>query len=102
MQNAPMVRPDDSREIASAMCRPMRSCRTMTGRMSAAAANSIRWLTGYPARTLMPSRFMISAMAAPSFMPVLPVGLLLAVGAVASRLFLDVVAVGLRDDGPVA
>jgi len=41
MQNAPMLWPDVRREIASAMCTPMRSCRTITGRMSAAAANSM-------------------------------------------------------------
>jgi D-alanine-D-alanine ligase len=32
----------NEREIASAMCRPMRSWRTMIGRMSTAAANSMR------------------------------------------------------------
>src|SRR6266446_6324554 len=42
MQKAPMVRPDVTREIASAMCSLMRSCRTITGRMSALAACSIR------------------------------------------------------------
>ncbi len=46
MQKAPTVRPEVTREMASAMCKPMRSWRTITGRMSAAAANSIRWLTG--------------------------------------------------------
>ena len=34
--------PEVTREIASAMCMPMRSWRTITGRMSALAANSIR------------------------------------------------------------
>jgi len=38
--------PKVTRDIASAMCRPMRSCRTITGRMSAAAACSMMWLTG--------------------------------------------------------
>ena len=38
--------PEVTREIASAMWMPMRSCRTMIGRMSAFAAYSIRWLTG--------------------------------------------------------
>src|SRR5207244_4109989 len=47
---------------------PMRSWRTITGRMSAAAANSMRWLTGKPARISTPSRLRISAMAAPTFM----------------------------------
>ena len=35
-----------TREIASAMCRPIRSWRTMIGRIFCAAANSIRWFTG--------------------------------------------------------
>ena len=67
MQKAPMLAPEVTREIASAMCRPMRSWRTMIGRMSAAAASSIRWLTGYAQRISMPSRFMISAIASPTF-----------------------------------
>ena len=36
MQNTPILRPEVRREMASAMCRPMRSWRTMIGRMSAA------------------------------------------------------------------
>ena len=31
MQKAPMLRPEVTREIASAMWMPMRSCRTITG-----------------------------------------------------------------------
>ncbi|MGY3195903.1 hypothetical protein ACVIWU_005269 [Bradyrhizobium sp. USDA 4509] len=46
MQKAPIFSPEVTREIASAMCTPMRSWRTITGRMSALAAYSIRWLTG--------------------------------------------------------
>jgi len=40
--DAPMLRPDVTREIASAMWMPTRSRRTMTGRISAFAACSIR------------------------------------------------------------
>ena len=46
MQKAPMVSPEVTREIASAMCMPIRSWRTMIGRILALAACSIRWLTG--------------------------------------------------------
>ena len=42
MQNTPIRRPLVSRDMASAMCRPMRSWRTMMGRMSTAAQASIR------------------------------------------------------------
>ena len=46
MQKAPSVRPEERREMASAIWSPIRSCRTITGRMSMAAQNSMRWLTG--------------------------------------------------------
>jgi hypothetical protein len=42
MQKAPSLRPEESREMASAMWMPVRSWRTITGRILAAAAYSIR------------------------------------------------------------
>ncbi len=42
----PIFRPDVIRLTASAMCSPVRSCRTMMVRMSAAAAASSTWFTG--------------------------------------------------------
>ncbi len=44
--NTPIFAPLVSRDMASAMCRPMRSWRTMIGRMPMRAASSSRWLTG--------------------------------------------------------
>ena len=46
MANTPMRSADDTRLIASAMCRPVRSWRTMIVRMSASAAASMIGLTG--------------------------------------------------------
>ena len=44
--NTPIFRPDVTRDTASAMCRPVRSWRTMIVRMSTSAADSMMWLTG--------------------------------------------------------
>ena len=46
MQKTPNFSPELIREYASAMCRPMRSWRTMTVRMFSSAAASISGLTG--------------------------------------------------------
>src|SRR5262245_64383344 len=56
------------RLTASAMCRPVRSWRTMIVRMSASAAASMIGLTGYPMRNFTPSRLRTSATAAAAFM----------------------------------
>jgi hypothetical protein len=44
--NTPTFLPQVSRDMASAMCSPTRSWRTMIGRMPARAAYSRMWLTG--------------------------------------------------------
>ena len=61
MANTPIFRPDDVRLTASAMCRPVRSWRTMIVRMSAIAAASMNAFMGYPMRNSTPSCFKISA-----------------------------------------
>src|SRR5690606_27496839 len=67
MAKAPMRLPRVIRDSASAMCRPVRSCRTMTGRMPALAASSITGLRGYAKSVSTPSRRRISAIAADTF-----------------------------------
>ena len=46
MAKTPIRSPEVTRLTASAMCRPVRSCRTMIVRMSASAAASMMGLTG--------------------------------------------------------
>jgi len=46
MAKTPIRSPDEMRLTASAMCRPVRSWRTMIVRMSASAAASMMGLTG--------------------------------------------------------
>jgi hypothetical protein len=65
--NTPISSPEVTRLIASAMCRPMRSWRTMIVRMSASAAASMIGLTGYPIRKGTRSFLRIWATAAETF-----------------------------------
>ena len=53
--NTPMRLPDVIRLIESAMWSPVRSWRTMIGRIPAAAAGSMSGLTGYPMSVSTPS-----------------------------------------------
>ena len=68
----PIRSPELRRAIASAMWSPIRSWRTMTGRMSARAACSRMWFTGYPMSVSTPSRLRISAIASAAFMHASP------------------------------
>src|ERR671931_860297 len=74
--NTPSCSPDVTRLTASHMWSPVRSCRTMIVRTSAAADASMIGLTGYPIRNETPSFFKMSAIAALTFTagpPPLPV-----------------------------
>ena len=66
-QNTPTFSPEERRLIASAMCTPMRSWRTMIGRMLAAAHDSVSGLSGYVRRYSTPSRLRISAVICATF-----------------------------------
>src|SRR5579883_3026269 len=94
MAKTPMRSPDVTRLTASAMCNPVRSCRTMIVRISASAAASMIGFTGYPIRNSTPSRLRISAIARATLM--VPLLLLTASLLIIAQVFSDPIGHGGR------